>query len=167
MILTKKNVAENHLGRRNFRSQSSFVYIFGTIIMVPTYFHQNFNFWKKTSFFWQMFRFLTKISIFDKILFFDKCFDFLTKILILYKNVVFWQKFRFLTYFGGLNVDSRNSSIFGTSVRTSPSNSINGGFVPGAISASSFGLLKWMIKKNLCEFYFNFVDFFLNKFLEF
>ena len=45
------------------------------------------------------------------------------------------------TYFGGCNVASRNSSIFGTSVRTSPSNKINGGFVPGAMSASSFGLL--------------------------
>lgn len=46
------------------------------------------------------------------------------------------------TYFGGQSVDSMYSSIFGTSVKTSPSNRMKGGFVPGAISANSLGLLK-------------------------
>ena len=38
-------------------------------------------------------------------------------------------------------MDSRNSSILGMSVNTSPSKSTNGGFVPGAMSASSLGLV--------------------------
>jgi len=47
--------------------------------------------------FWQKFRFLTKVSIFDKGFDCWQKFGFLTKISIFDKNFDFWQKFRFLT----------------------------------------------------------------------
>ena len=65
--------------------------------------------------FWQRFRFLTKISIFDKNFDFWEIFRFLTNISIFDKNLDFWQKFcfsldssaqrvpHFSTFFGGFD----------------------------------------------------------------
>ena len=60
---------------------------------------------------------------------------------------------KLVTYFGGWSWASRNSTILGGSVTTSLSKRINGVEVPGAISASSFGLLKYSIRNRFPSFW--------------